>query len=381
MPELWAIARGRCHHLGAAFGQCIHIPARGLATRVAIPEFERAVEPRAPPIFREPSDAPFGSVTGARLACGEPRLATTMKIDAKPTVFATALHFGRERKLVLGSVLIGLNAPANEDALANLAIRWSHRTGATLVGLGIVDEEGIRAIEPVWPIGGSPTHDPVQYLGYDARMAQVGAAADRLLEKFAIRCEEAGVPHVEIKGVGSPVDVIDHEARACDLILLARGSSFRFIAHDDEADETLEKVSKNPIRPLVVISGECPPGPVVIASDGSIEAARALTSFAATGLGESGKIHVVSVNPSLSAATNQTERAVRFLHYHRLEAIAHPIDSTADPATVLLAEADRLKAGLFVMGAHGQPFLHQLFFGSVTRTVLDESAIPLYLSH
>ena len=79
----------------------------------------------------------------------------------------------------------------------------------------------------------------------------------------------AGVPHVELKAIGSPYEVIEREAQACDLVLLARGSDFRFLSKDDEDDETLKKVSKCATRPLVVVSGTCPDGPVVIASDGS----------------------------------------------------------------------------------------------------------------
>ena len=110
-------------------------------------------------------------------------------------------------------------------------------------------------------------------------------------------------------------------------------------------------------------------------------ATRALTAFVATGLAESGQVYVVSVSTSHNVAANRTERAVQFLKYHKLEAIPLLIDSTKEPASVILEEANRLGAGLLVMGAHGQPVLREVFFGSVTRTVLGESTIPLFLSH
>ena len=43
--------------------------------------------------------------------------------------------------------------------------------------------------------------------------------------------------------------------------------------------------------------------------------------------------------------------------------------------------ARRLKAGLLVMGAYGQPVLREFFLGSVTRTILEESPVPLFLYH
>jgi nucleotide-binding universal stress UspA family protein len=33
------------------------------------------------------------------------------------------------------------------------------------------------------------------------------------------------------------------------------------------------------------------------------------------------------------------------------------------------------------MGAYGQPTMHEFFVGSVTRSMLVESPVPLFLSH
>ena len=105
-------------------------------------------------------------------------------------------------------------------------------------------------------------------------MADVTGKVQEVLDQFAARCTAVDVTHVELRAIGSPFELIEHEAHACDLILLARGSNFRFTAKDDEDDETLKRVAKSATRPLVVVSGLRPEGPVVIASDGSAQAAR-----------------------------------------------------------------------------------------------------------
>lgn len=51
------------------------------------------------------------------------------------------------------------------------------------------------------------------------------------------------------------------------------------------------------------------------------------------------------------------------------------------PAQVLLGHVQQVQAGLLVMGAYGQPTLREFFFGSVTRTLLAESPVPLFLYH
>jgi len=283
---------------------------------------------------------------------------------------------------MLGSILIGLDRPNHCAALVELGIRWARQSGATLVGLGIIDEPGVRAIEPAFPVGGKPGVDPVYYRGYDSRLAELDREAVQLLEQFATRCAESGVGHREVKLVGSPHQVIERQAESCDLIVLARGSHFRFTTRDSEQDETLKKVLRNALRPLVVVPGTtCPEGPVLIAYDGSIQAARALAAFEATGLGESGRVHIVSVDTSAAEAAGHAERARQFLSYHKVEAAPIVLASSAEPASVILDQVSRLGAGVLVMGAYGQPTLREFFIGSVTRTILEQSPIPVLLFH
>jgi nucleotide-binding universal stress UspA family protein len=279
-------------------------------------------------------------------------------------------------------MLIGLDRASHVVALLELGIRWAQRFGTTLVGLAIVDEPGIRAIEPAWPVGGTPGVDPVYYLGYEGQLEQIHRQSEQLLEQFATRCGAAGVAYVEVKAVGSPHEQIERCAQSCDLVVLARGSQFRFIRQDDEGDSTLRRVLKDAPRPLVLSPMTAvQEGPAVIAYDGSLQAARALAAFQATGLGESGQVHIVSVDVSETEAIHRAERARQFLAYHRIEAVPVAVGSAADPANVILEQVHRLGAALLVMGAYGQPTLREFFIGSATRTMLKESPVPVFLYH
>jgi nucleotide-binding universal stress UspA family protein len=283
---------------------------------------------------------------------------------------------------MLARILIGLDVPNHVNPLTDLGIRWAKQFGATLVGLGIVDEPGIRAIEPAWPVGGKPGRDPIYYMGYEARLADVHRQADEVLEQFATQCIEKGVAHAEVKAVGSPHERIAEEAQSCDLILLARGSHFRFIAGDVEGNETLKRVLKDAPRPIVNVPAKIDAGDsIVVAYDGSLQSARALASFQASGLGESGKVHVVSIDASANEAARRCERARAFLSYHNLESVAHTLPTSTPPEQVILDQIRDLNAGLVVMGAYGQPVLREFFVGSVTRKLLEKSPVPLFLDH
>jgi nucleotide-binding universal stress UspA family protein len=283
---------------------------------------------------------------------------------------------------MLRSILIGIDNTRSGVAAQRLGVRWARRCGATLVGLGVVDEPGIRAIEPARSVGGKPGVDSVYYMGYGSRLADVHKQLGQALAQFAARCDEAGVAHAEMKVVGSPHGQIEQEAQSHDLIVLARGSRFRFMAGDDEADETLKKVLKDAPRPIAVAPATtCEEGAVVIAYDGSLQAARALAAFQATGLGESGNVHVISVGGNVREAAQHAERACNFLSHHKIESVPHTISSTSQPADMILEQAGRLNAGLLVMGAYGQPVLREFFVGSATRKLFEESQVPLFLYH
>lgn len=57
------------------------------------------------------------------------------------------------------------------------------------------------------------------------------------------------------------------------------------------------------------------------------------------------------------------------------------LQSSAEAGKLIQEQVRRLKAGLLVMGAYGQPTLLEFFLGSVTRTILEESPVPVFLFH
>ena len=283
--------------------------------------------------------------------------------------------------LVLGSILIGLDTAEHGAVLAEFGRRWAARTGATLVGLGIVDEPGIRAIKPAWAVGGSPGKDPVYYMGYEPRLAEIHQRVGQLLEQFGRRCNEAGVAHIERKLVGTPHDLIAAESQSCDLVAL-RGSHFRFTAQDDDGTEMLRKVLKVIPRPIVLVpETSVPPGPVAIAYDGSLQAAPRLVGLPGDGIGRirPGRHHQRGHERRRISAPHGSRR--EFLGFHKIDAAPIVVESSAAPAKVILEQCEHLGAGLLVMGAYGQPTLREFVVGSVTRTILEEGSIPVLLFH
>lgn len=276
---------------------------------------------------------------------------------------------------MLRSILVGLDGSAHSDTATELGICWARRHGALLVGLGIIDEPTICKPEPV-PLGVSHFKEHRD----EALLADARRKVKQFLEQFASRCAEAGVAGKLLEDLGLPSEQIVLEAQRFDLILLGQQTHFH-IETQPQPDDTLTRVLQNSPRPVVTVPEKLPDGRcVVIAYDSSLQAARTLQVFQALMLESWQEVHVLSVDGDRVEAARRADRAAEFLRFHGVTAQAHVLESSS-PTPVILEQAERLGAELVVMGAYGQPTLREFFFGSVTRTMLRESRIPLFLYH
>ena len=277
---------------------------------------------------------------------------------------------------MLKTILVGLDGSAYSQTAARLAHEWSGRFQARLVGLGIIDEPAIRKSEAV-PLGASY----YKHLSEEERLAEARQRVERFLAEFARGCAEAGLSCQLLVEVGSPYEQIVREAQRCDLIVLGQQTYFHFETQERACD-TLQSVLKSAPRPVVTVPEKLGAGrATVIAYDGSLQAARALQVFQALGLAGSGPVEVVSVAAGHEDAERRCALAVEYLGSHQIQARPQPLVSGRDPGQLILEQAQRLGAGLLVMGAYGQATLREFVLGSVTRTVLKETTVPLFLYH
>jgi nucleotide-binding universal stress UspA family protein len=93
------------------------------------------------------------------------------------------------------------------------------------------------------------------------------------------------------------------------------------------------------------------------------------------------EVHVVCVHPQHTEATHWVEMAVEFLRRHDIATHPHAMATSTAPAEALLEYVQHVQASLLVMGAYGQPTLREFLFGSVTRTMLETSPVPLFVYH
>lgn len=280
--------------------------------------------------------------------------------------------------LMTKNILVCLEGSPSTTAAVRFAIDIARSVEGRLVGLAIVDEPDIRA-GAVTSIGGSAyKHERDESLVADAHKH----AAD-WLALFERRAREGGVPARTLEIVGRPVDAILEEMLTRDLTIMGRDANFRFETEREDA-QTRDAILHRATTPILLCPETAEPrlgAPILVAYDGSGAANRALASFAASGLGKGREIHVVTAGDSGAVAWETANRAVRTLHAADIPAKVHNIVSTLSNTEVINQLAHELGAGLIVMGAFTRSRLRALFSGSVTRSLVEITDIPLYLQH
>jgi nucleotide-binding universal stress UspA family protein len=121
-------------------------------------------------------------------------------------------------------------------------------------------------------------------------------------------------------------------------------------------------------------------GKVAISWNGSAQAARAV-SAALPYITRSDGVVILTVESDRTSASAAPELAA-YLAWHGVRAetkIFAPADRAVGAA--LLKECADAGADLLVMGAYTHSRVRQLILGGVTRHVLAEAAVPLFMAH
>ncbi len=278
---------------------------------------------------------------------------------------------------MLKRILVGLNGSEYSRAAGEVAVGLAKTQGAAVVGLGIVDVPHLTGPEAV-PLGAGA-------FKIERDAALVEAADDRiskLLAKFEHNCSQRRVPCQMLKLSGDPEHLLAREAQQVDLLVMGRKSTPE--SPGVVASHVLRQTLRNATRPVLCVSefdsAAFGTAPVLVAYDGSPQAAKALQMFQAIGLASGRDIHVLMV------ANDSNDPHNLKLATEYLKAYDHQVQITCKvselpTSIVILSEARRMNAALIVMGAYGQSPIKELFFGSVTRGVLRESKLPLFLYH
>ncbi|MBX9792112.1 MAG: universal stress protein [Pirellulales bacterium] len=280
---------------------------------------------------------------------------------------------------MLKSILLVVDGRFTKHASIGLAIRWAREADATLAALGIIDEAKVYTREAV-PLGGGQAKREADAIRLETQRAKIEAC----LVEIGVQCRREQVWFTTRTTLGEPADEVALEAQRYDLLVLPHDLSRpdTNVPAEEGLGPELWKLLHQAPRPVVTVADEEPVGQaILIAYDGSLQAARALQLFVATGWGTNRAVHVVSYADDAQAAAECGQRAVDFLQHHDIAATLHADAGRGDIGDRLIEQAKTLQAGMIVMGACGRSRAQEFWLGSVTRRLLDQCGLPLFLYH
>ena len=270
--------------------------------------------------------------------------------------------------------LVAMDGSAHGLSAGDFALEWARRFGTELVGLGILDEPSITRPEPV-SFGGTAFKRHRD----EIRLADAHRRILELLRDFQRRCDAAGVRCTVVEDVGAPHEQIVSEAVGCDVVVLGRETHFQFETQDDP-DPTRNKVLRESPRPVVVVPREPAPGQGVLVAYGSgREVARTLQTFTLLGVAGDEPVCLLAIDQDPARAEARLQLAGQFLTAHGVRVALEPVISKDPPAALILDQVRRREPRLVVMGAHGHHPVRDLFLTSVTRAVLKEISVPVFV--
>lgn len=188
-----------------------------------------------------------------------------------------------------------------------------------------------------------------------------------------------GVPFDYVQMAGDLAAGIAEAGALADVVVLSRppgehkGASFGAI--DDVAIQGRTPVLAVP----ATLRRFDTSGPVVVAWDGSAEAAHAVR-MAVPLFRTASRVVLLTVEEKSEYLPPLDACAYLSRHGLKTEVSSRPPGGRG-VARTLLAEAETLGASVLVMGAYGKSRVREWLLGGVTRTILHQSPLPLFLAH
>ncbi len=284
--------------------------------------------------------------------------------------------------MAVKDILVHLDASPRSDAWLSVAAALAAKHAAHLTGLMIVD------LPP-----------PEVFYGFPSAFLDVERADDVIARMRAARMQEAATVEAKFRdrlrrdGLAGEWRVVEGDTGEV-LALHGRYADLTIVGQPDPAADTgrTTDLSLGELmtsgRPLLVLpfagSFEALGANVLVGWNASREAARAVND-AIPLLQAAKKVTVLSINPRRGiAGDGEVPAADIALHLARHGIAAEAAHTVADDISdgdALLSYAADIGADLLVCGMYGHSRLHELAFGGVTRSLLSEMTLPVFMVH
>lgn len=274
-------------------------------------------------------------------------------------------------------ILVGLDPSEYSKKAVSFACHRAKAKGATVIGVAVVDLPGIEKASHGAGVGASHFAKKAR----EKHLAEATELLEALLAEFQRTCEAAGVAYeAELKS-GDPTEEIGEASRSADLIVIGTRTYFHFET-EDEPGQTLQELLKEHACPVLALPKELslPFKTTLFPYDGSAKAAHSMREFAtlAGTLPLTTEVTLLHVGEDLEEGRTRLARPTQYLEAYGYQ--VHQKILPGDPQDVILKAALEHQPAVVVIGSSSKSGLRAFLFGSVTRTLIEDGTIPLFIS-
>ncbi|MEW4467584.1 universal stress protein [Parasphingorhabdus sp. JC815] len=182
-------------------------------------------------------------------------------------------------------------------------------------------------------------------------------------------------------GLGDAATILTERSRLADLVIVSQSFDKRDASDKPlpiAGDVAVHAQSAILVVPAEQMSFDCE-GPIVIAWNGSAEAAKAVRS-ALPMLKMAKDVHLVTVGEDHGNFPHS--EASLYLARQGVPTTLHELTGKPGEASDIVMDfASKYNAAALVMGAYGHSRLRETLFGGVTKDLLGNAKIPLLMGH
>ena len=226
-------------------------------------------------------------------------------------------------------ILVCLDGSSYSQAAVEYATQIALEHNASLTGIGVIDLPGIQRSSGPAPIGAMH----YDRLADQQHLEETREVVSGVLKDFGRHCQEKGIHHSIHSETGSPFREIIEESKFHDFIIIGQKTFFRYnIKH--EPGNTLDRILHSGLTPVLAVP------------DSVRQIKKVLGDY----------FRRYGVQTEKVQLRGRVDEAI--LSYIR----EHEID-------------------LLVMGAYGKRSVSEFVFGSVTKSLVEQAGIPLFIYH
>jgi len=284
---------------------------------------------------------------------------------------------------MLASILLPLAEWPQLAHAQDYAFWLAKRYGGHVQGLAVIDVKSFEIPVLGTADGFMPSVVSPPVAESHALLEELTRIARERAARFARAGAEGGLScSTEIR-TGIPSDVIAQEAVAHDLVVMARSGYGRVPrSNDTQVDPLVSGVIRSSIRPVLVAGKAFPASgaikSLIVAFDGSVHAARALSVAVELGAGFGVECLLATIAPAEEAGQETLAPAEAFLRHHGMMPKKKVVVGSK-PSELLCDITRAAGSDILIMGAYGHSPIREVLFGSTTERVLNHCEATVIL--